>query len=35
MSDVTPDNADLKSYFLENWNFGDFQKSLVKDMDKS
>ena len=32
ISDVTPDNTDLKSYFLENWNVNDFQKRLVHDM---
>ena len=32
ISDVTPDNTDLKSYFLENWDLSDFEKRLVHDM---
>ena len=34
MSDVNPDNTDLKFYFLENWNFSGFYKRLAQDMDK-
>ena len=33
-SDVTQDNADLKSYFLEICNFVDLHKRLSQDMDK-